>query len=476
MPPNALSRHDGQSNFGALTVIADSPLDPNLLYTGADDGALQRTRDGGKHWTDLSTAVSGLPPMLNISGIAPSRFAAGRVYLTVDGHFSDDYHPYIYASEDYGQTWRPIVEGLPQSSVHRLREYPGNPDFLVAALETGVYATFDRGAHWMPLGEGLPPVPVYDLVFQERDHALVAGTHGRGIWILDHIEPLGELGAQAPATARLFAVPPVAHKVLYNGQFWFGAGEFFAPNPASGAILTWYLPQPAPVTITISDAAGKTVRTIHGPAQAGMNRACWDLHRDPALAINPAPLTMACDNSGAGAGPLAPPGRYTAALVAQGSDALETAVTVMPDPHFPLTPADRTHRNTAIMTAYALEQQMVPARDAAQLVASRIAALRPAAGAPRETFDRLSAGVASVERQLNATVSADARLLAAMDSFSGVPTAAQLRDLDFLWEDASTAVAALNRLIAKDLPAAYAAAGAELPAVIKTVPMPSRKR
>jgi len=473
VPANALSRHDGQTNFSALTVIADSPLDPNLLYAGADDGSVHRTRDGGKHWTNLTPNLRGLPTMLNISGIAPSKFAAGRVYLSVDGHFNDDYHAYIYVSEDYGDTWRPIVEGLPQTSVHRVREYPGNADFLVAGLETGVYASFDRGAHWMPLGDGLPPVPVYDLVFQEREHALVAGTHGRGIWILDHIEPLGEWNPQSTA-ARLFSVPPAYHKLIYQGQFWFGAGEFFAPNPMAGAVLTWYVPQPAQVTITITDATGKTVRTIHGPSLAGMNRACWDLRRDGAFATSPSALTTACEGNTSGAGPLVLPGKYTARLTVGGEQPIETAVTVLPDPHFSITAAERTKRNTAIMAAYTLQQQMAPARDTFQTV---MMAMRTVQGPAREALDRLTGTLATIERQINASMTLAGRVQSAMDGFAGPPTAAQLRDLDYCWEDATAAVAALNRLVAQDLPAAYAAAGlkAQAPA-IQPVPAPVRKK
>ncbi len=475
IPPNALSRNDGQSNFSALTVIAESPLDKNLLYTGADDGTVQITRDGGQQWTNLTPTLRGLPPMLNISGIAASRFAAGRVYLTVDGHFNDDYHPYIFLSDDYGDTWRPIVEGLPQSSVHRLRESPGSADFLVAGLETGIYATFDRGAHWTPLGD-LPPVPVYDLVFQDRDHALVAGTHGRGIWILDHVEPLAELGAQAPAVPRLFSIPPVYHKVIYPGQFWFGAGEFFAPNPMGGAILTWYVPQAGPVTISITDASGKTIRTMGGPSQAGMNHACWDLRRDAAFSTNPTPLTTVCEGNVSGAGPLVTPGKYTVRLTVQGTtapvSALDTAVTVLPNPHFAITPAERAKRTSAIMAAYSLQQQMIPAREALQSVASE---LRAGPGFSRETAERLSARAAAVERQINASVAAAGRVQGAMDAYAGVPTAAQLRDLDYAWEDAVTTVAALNRLMSQDLPAAYVEAGAAKPPVIQPVPTPVRK-
>jgi len=469
IPRNALSRDDGQANFSALTAIAESPLEASLLYTGADDGTIQRTRDGGKHWTDLTASVAGLPPMLNISSLAASKFAAGRVYLTVDGHFNDDYHPYIYASEDYGQTWRAIANGLPQSSVHRLRESPGNPDFLVAGLETGVYASFDRGAHWIPLGAGLPPVPVYDLVFQERDHALVAGTHGRSLWVLDHVEPLAELGPAATAGGgHLFSVPPVYHKALYNGQFWFGAGEFFTPNPSAGAILTWYLPQAArPVTLSIADAAGKTIRSMRGPALAGLSRACWDLRRDAPLAVNPTPLATICGSAPMGGGPVVLPGRYTVKLTWEGGPPLETSLTVLPDPHFPLSPADRAHRHTAIMAAYSLQQQLVPARDAAQSVAGRISALRLAAGsganpAARDAVERLAAQIAKLQGQIGTALAAAARVENAMDGFSGPPTAAQLRELDWAWEDATAAVAALNALIRQDVPAAYRAAGAAL--------------
>ena len=367
VPANALSRHDGQSNFSALTVIAESPLDRNLLYTGADDGTIQITRDGGQHWTNLTENVRGLPPRLNISGIAASKFAAGRVYLTVDGHFNDDYRPYVFASEDYGKTWRAITGGLPQTSVHRIREHPANPNFLVVGLEMGAYASFDRGAHWTALEGNLPPVPVYDLVFQESANALVLGTHGRGIWVLDHAEPLAQLTPEVlSGNGHVFPVPAAHHQAIYPGQFWFGAGEFFAPNPPFGAVLTYYLPAVAGggVTISIADASGKTIRTLRGPALAGLNRTCWDLRMAPATAEN-APAAMGnCSaggggffgggGRGGGAGPLAPPGKYTVSVTPMGGPALKTEVTVAPDPRFTISDADRNARYRAVLSAYTL--------------------------------------------------------------------------------------------------------------------------
>ena len=102
---------------------------------------------------------------------------------------------------------------------------------------------------------------------------------------MDHFEPLAQLTSQVlSGNGLLFPVPPVHHEVLYQGQFWFGHGEFFAPNPPAGAVLTYYLPKAVPngIQISISDAAGKAIRTLRGPAQAGLNRTCWDLHRGSA--------------------------------------------------------------------------------------------------------------------------------------------------------------------------------------------------
>ena len=107
----------------------------------------------------------------------------------------------------------------------------------------GLYASFDRGGHWTRLGDNLPTVPVYDLLFHEKANALVAGTHGRSLWVLDHIEALGRLTPDTLSEGRLFPIPPARQTHLFTGQFWFGAGEFFAPNPPAGAVVSYYLPQ-----------------------------------------------------------------------------------------------------------------------------------------------------------------------------------------------------------------------------------------
>ena len=481
VPPRALSRHDGQSEFSALTIIAESPLDKNLLYTGADDGTVQMTRDGGKKWSNLTANIDGLPPRLNISGIVASKYAAGRVYVTVDGHFNDDYHPYVFVSEDYGKTWHAIVNGLPQASVHRLREHPANPNLLVAGLETGLYTSFDRGAHWTSLNGNLPPVPVYDLVYQERDNALVLGTHGRGIWILDRAEPLAQITPEVlSGSGYLFPIAPAHYQNIYNGQYWFGAGEFFAPNPPSGAVISYYLPTRASdVQIAIADSAGRTIRTLRGPAQPGINRTCWDLRRASPLDSG-VPLPGNCNGSIGRSGPVVVPGKYTV-TVTGGATTLTAGVTVLPDPHFAISDADRKSRETAVMSAYSLQQQMLPVRETYQTLAGQIAGIRAnlanagdlgrtAAG----TLDRVAAQAAQLQSQITRPLTDAYNLETAIDAYQGLPTAAQLRDLDWAWEDAVAAATALNRLIQQDLPALDTASGGAKRLEISPAPVPVR--
>jgi hypothetical protein len=371
----------------------------------------------------------------------------------------------VFLSENYGQTWRPIGAGLPQASVHRIREHPSNPNLLAVGTEMGVYASFDRGGRWTTLGMNLPPVPVYDLMFQERSGALVAGTHGRSIWVLDHIEALAQITPEVlSGDARLFPPPPAHHTSIFGGQFWFGAGEFFAPNPPPGAVLSYYLPQenPGGVQIAIRDGAGNVVRTLRGPTQAGLNRACWDLRREPAMAENalPAPATCPAVARG-GAGPLVPPGKYTAVVTPAGAPPMHAELPIQPDPRSKITEADRRSRETSLMAAYSLQQQLIPARQAAQLAGGQLAAMRGAvSGDAVALLERALRDLGRALGQLNGAIGSAARSQNAIDGYEGPPTAAQLRELDWAWEDAVAGIAGLNQVIRDDMPALYTAAGA----------------
>ena len=326
------------------------------------------------------------------------------------------------------------------------------------------------------LERNLPPVPVYDLVFQEKANALVLGTHGRGIWVLDHIEPLAQMTPDVlSGGGHLFPVPPVHHQVIYPGQFWFGAGEFFAPNPPFGAVLTYYLPKitGGAVQISISDAAGRTLRTLRGPALAGLNRTCWDLRQAPAIPEqgtvpmgNCGGVTQSLFGVGRG-GPVVMPGKYTVVVTPMGgAPGMKTEITVLPDPRWNFSDADRKTRYAAIMSAYSLQQQLVPARDTAQRIAEQVSAIRQYLAAAGEggrqslpAVEKVSVQIGQVQGQVNRPLASAAGVQSAIDGYDGLPTAAQLKQLDWAWEDATAGVAALNRLIERDLPAVYTAVG-----------------
>jgi photosystem II stability/assembly factor-like uncharacterized protein len=329
VPANALSRNDGSSPYGSITSLSESPLDPRVLYSGANDGALQVTRDGGKTWTDLSTKIPGVPPRSYVSTVLASKHAAGRVFVTFDGHYADDYRPFVFVSEDYGQTWASLAAGLPETSINRLREDPASPHVLVLAHERGVHVSNDDGRTWtsLSLTTNLPPVPTDDAIIHPRDRALVLGTHGRGIWILDDVGPIAALTPLALATDAVLApIAPAREMLLHNPQAWFGSGIFFAPNPDFDAGINYYLRDGAAgtVQIEITDMYGTKVRSLEGPGAKGLNRVRWDLRMDlPASTGAPAaPAGRAGGGRGGGrGGPLAAlvaPGKYMVTLKIPG--------------------------------------------------------------------------------------------------------------------------------------------------------------
>ena len=280
VPADALSRHDGQTTYGSLTTIGESPLDAKVIYTGSEDGQLQVTRDGGKTWTNITKRLSGVPDQTYVSSVLPSKYKAGRVYVTLDGHYTDDYKPYLFVSDDFGVTWRSLAAGLPETSVMRIREHPTDSHLLVIGHSRGAHFSNDGGATWASLTTNLPTVPVNDLVFQQRDNALVLATHGRGLWVLDDVAPLEALTTTALDTpATLLPIPHARLMATHTPQAWYGAGEFFAPNPQWDAAISYNLRDAGngPATITITGANGSVVRTIKGTSNKGMNRIVWDL-------------------------------------------------------------------------------------------------------------------------------------------------------------------------------------------------------
>ena len=171
----------GDIQYQTIFSISESPLKYGLIYAGTDDGRIHITKNGGNNWNEIT---SGLMKNKWISRVVASENKMSRVYLTQNGKRDDDFAPYVWKSEDYGNTWDNITANIPLGPVNVIREDPSDEKILYAGTDTGVYTSTDRGKSWSVLGD-LPTVYVQDLVIQPGNNILVIATHGRGIWAID---------------------------------------------------------------------------------------------------------------------------------------------------------------------------------------------------------------------------------------------------------------------------------------------------
>ncbi|HYN06370.1 MAG TPA: hypothetical protein VES67_03175 [Vicinamibacterales bacterium] len=293
----------GAETHATIVTISESPITPGLIWVGTDDGNVQLTRDSGKTWTNTRGNIPEVPVGLWVSRVEASRFAEGTAYVSFDGHRSDNFAPWIFKTTDHGRTWTKITTGLPANGpVYVVKEGLRNPNLLFAGTETSVYATIDGGRTWMKLANGLPTVPVHDLVIHPRDLDLVAGTHGRSVWILDDITPLEQLSADVlAADAHVFQNRVATlwrgiSRGATRGHFFFaGRNPLTMAQPEPGnsppeisntAAVHYHLKtdQPGTVTLQIQDATGSQVHTAQVPGTAGMHRYFWNLRFGAATA------------------------------------------------------------------------------------------------------------------------------------------------------------------------------------------------
>lgn len=266
----------GRTSKGTATAFAESPRQAGLLYVGTDDGALWRSEDHGHTWKALHERVWDLPGPRFVSSIHPSAHQTNRVYVTFDGHRSDDLATHVFVSDDRGDTWRSLRANLPSECAHVVYEDQTNPDLLFLGTEYGCWTSLDRGKQWFALGEGLPTLPVRDLVIQQREQELVAATHGRGIWIVD-VSPLRQLTAKVAASDAYLFTP--RNQILWRMRSRGTQGDknFYAPNPPYGATVYLWLkaaPEEAP-QVTIHDVTGAELTTLTGKKVAGLQALQW---------------------------------------------------------------------------------------------------------------------------------------------------------------------------------------------------------
>src|ERR1700751_5379908 len=239
-----LSRHDGVEEYPTITPISESPVAADVLWAGTDGGTVQGWRDGGKSWKNVASQVPGVPHGTYVSRVVASKYAASSAYVAFDGHRTDDYGVYIFATSDYGETWQAIRHGIPDTagSVHVVREHPRNANLLFAGTEFGLWISWDRGANWTAFKNNFPTVPVDDIELQAAYNDLVLATHGRSIWIFDDLTPLEKMDSSV-ASGDFTFFPPRSATLFHivNRRWSAGQKMFVAKNPPAGAILNYYL-------------------------------------------------------------------------------------------------------------------------------------------------------------------------------------------------------------------------------------------
>ena len=354
-----LTTEDVSPTFASvLFAIAESPIEPGLIWTGSNDGLVQLTRDGGQTWTDVTPNIPDLPEWGTVNNVEPSRFDAGAAYVTVDFHQVGNNDPYVYKTEDYGASWRSLGEDIPQSvfSYARVvREDPTRPGLLYLGTENSIFVSFDDGERWMPLQGDLPHAPVYWLTVQPHFNDLVVGTYGRGFWILDDITPLQNMTDEVLASAAHLFEPRPAYRFLpREGRSSQPGDPASGENPDAGASINFFLqasPQ-GPATLEIETEQGKLVRTlaVRG-ARAGLNRVMWNLRYE--ASSTPRLRTPAEEHSHVGVNdegwrpppdggtvrPLATPGRYQVRLRVGGEEFTQW-LEVLQDPASSVSDAD----------------------------------------------------------------------------------------------------------------------------------------
>jgi photosystem II stability/assembly factor-like uncharacterized protein len=381
------SDNSGAEIYCTIFAFQESPHQAGVLWAGSDDGLIHLSKDGGKNWDNITPPADMLPEWSRISIIELSPHQEGKAYVAANRYQLDDNRPYLLKTEDHGQSWTEINNGIrPDDITRTIREDPNKQGLLYCGTETGLYVSFDDGGSWQSLQpqgvRGLPntmPVtPIYDLVIKGTD--MVVATNGRSFWVLDDVTPLhqiadtnkdritlyqprdtvrwrinqGFMRTEDPTRYGYKMVGPVTvttqlKRDLYgnNVEQFVNAGQ----NPPEGVLIHWWLPAETDneVKLIILDKDGNELRTYSSkadkdsdklPVRAGANRLRWDLRTQPPAELQGEEsanrmVAMMMMN----ATPKAPPGEYQVRLTTDGVEQTQSFKLLI-DPRIPVSADD----------------------------------------------------------------------------------------------------------------------------------------
>lgn len=433
-------------NNTTIYTISESPLDGQVIWVGTDDGLVQVTRDGGDTWTNVTANLPELPEGLWVSHVEASPHHEAAAHVTVDGHRSGDMSSYVYRTTDFGATWQSIVgEGL-ESFAHVVVQDPIKPDLMFVGTESGLYISLDGGQQWARFEGGMPKVPVRDIDIHPRDHDLIIGTHGRGIYILDDLTPLRSLSAEILDSNFALLPSRDAIMVLSGGlSEYSGHDEFVGSNPPEAASLFFYQKKRhifGDLKIEIYDPQGQLVSTIPAPKVRGLNRADWPMRLPPPKMPPAATLVFAF------LGPRVPEGVYTYKVI-KGKETFEGTVNLVPDPRSPHSVEDRQSQQQTALDLYHKLQDLTYLVETLLDIRDQAEARAQEAGAKSGVGKKLQRYIDEVDELQSSLVSSSAgvfaddpklredlgNLFGDIVRFDGRPTRSQLDRTEFLGEE-----------------------------------------
>ena len=359
---------------GVVYTVAPSYQDINTIWAGTDDGLIHITKDGGKHWKNITPST--LTSWSKVSMIDASRFDNNTAYVAVNRIRCDDMTPHIYKTTDGGVTWKKIINGLPNEPINSVREDAVRKGLLFAGSENAVYFSLDAGENWQSLRLNMPASSIRDLVIKDDD--LVIGTHGRSFWILDNITPLRQHNINKAKETVLFK-PQKAIRVRWNmnTDTPLPPEEPAGENPPDGAMIDYYLHNNSagPVKLEILNTKGDIIRTFTSndtlytipevniplywirpqqilAATKGAHRFLWDMKYAPLNIPAAYPMTAIIHNTPPDAtAPWVMPGNYKIRLTVNGQTQ-EQPMTITMDPRVKTSTAEWQRQHDLSMICY----------------------------------------------------------------------------------------------------------------------------
>ena len=430
------------TEFHTIANFAESPVDENILWAGTDDGIIQVTTNGGKSWKKIELDdIRGIPANSYVNDIRADLYDPNTVYVALDNHKYGDYKPYLIKSTNLGKSWTSLAEDLPEKHlVWRIVQDHVNKDLLFIGTEFGVFFSVNGGKKWVELDGGMPTISTRDVKIQRRENDLVAGTFGRGIYILDDYAPLRSLTEKSMQQDAILFGPSRSVKWFQlddNHTDSDGDDRFVAKNPEHGATFTYYLKdslltakekrqeadkkavedkkypkypsweaveaenqeaEPA-VYIEVRDSEGDIIKRVDGKTKKGLHRLTWDMKY---ASTNPLTEKDSKNN-----GLMALPGSYTATLFKR----VGTKVTPLSEPvSFELaaivegalegaTPQEMEAYGSAVSDA---QKRAISATTVLKQLKDTMALLRTAVDRTPSDIAKLEAQFAAIQEEIHA--------------------------------------------------------------------------